>query len=853
MKLTPTLPGIRATLLFRVVMVLIILSTISVQGAFSQGANAPEALPTWTKISVDAPPYFLNMRDRSLAYNPVTNLPCMAYGGDALYYSCWNSTTSTWDTAVIDAGLSVGQYTAMAFDNYARPFITYYDSWNGRLKMAYLNGGVWHFLIVPDATVFAPTSLASEETGTAAAPTQTEGTAAPTEPPVTAPVETTTPTEAPETAPVETPTTTEEPSTLALIDQILKENPGENPPTPNFLVDNAIGYGKFSSIAIDRNNGFHISFFDEVDGTLDYQYWNGLTFDGVVVHHYNDQGNTGLWTSIQVDFNFGVHIAYMSEKYDDLMYAYRAPNQWPEKKWRIETAHGDTATVRTNVGSFASLGLDSDRKPHISYYDFTNDNLRHAWKEGNTWHHENVDTGDNVGWFTSIAVDNDDRIHISYFDVTDGDLKYARYAGGSWSIRTLDHSGPGKAGMFTSLALEVSGKPGVFYTHGGVGAVKYIHASSSNASNWSDPSYVNYYFRDVGQATSLALNATGVPFISYLDAFAGVLKFARSYGPVWYRNNVRTDDLNTGLYSSIDLSGEYSPRIAYYDQTKGNLWYASWTGSAWSQTKIDQARDVGRYISLAIDSASIPHMSYYDATRGDLLYATYSIQVSGWVTTTVDGLDNTGQFTSITVDPANVPYISYYDYSGGSLNMAFQSPTQTWVIYPIDNIGRTDLLDVGISSSIALDSAGRPNISYYDILNQDLKFAYWDGVWPTSGSWVTSVLDSAGDVGLYSSLSIDPATDTRHLCYYDFTNGNLKYAQKVGANPWEFQIVDGDVADGDGINEGDVGYYCSIDLNGLGQPAISYYDNSHADLKVALSYPLPPMPAASLFLPIVNR
>jgi len=135
-----------------------------------------------------------------------------------------------------------------------------------------------------------------------------------------------------------------------------------------------------------------------------------------------------------------------------------------------------------------------------------------------------------------------------------------------------------------------------------------------------------------------------------------------------------------------------------------------------------------------------------------------------------------------------------------------------------------------------------------------LKYAYSNVVWPTSvGDWVTTILDSTGDVGLYSSLAIDTATNTLHVCYYDFTNGNLKYAQKVGANPWEFQIVDGDVADGDGINEGDVGYYCSIDLNGLGQPAISYYDNSHGDLKVALSYPLPPMPQGNLFLPYVSR
>lgn len=837
MNLTHILPGMRAGLIFRVVMVLVILSTISAQSAFSQDVNAPQVLPTWTKISVDAPPYYLNMRDRSMAYNPLTNIPCMAYGGDALYYSCWNPTKSAWDTILVDASLSVGQYTAMVFDNYNRPFITYYDAHNGRLKLAYLNGGVWNILVVPDATVIAPTSL-DEQT---AAPV--EETVAPAS--VEDPAASATP---------ETPIAPEEPSTLERIEEILAANPGEVL-TPDFQIGTAIGYGKFSSIAIDRGNGFHISYYDELDGTLDYQYWNGIAFDGVIVHHYTDQGRTGLWTSIQVDWNYGVHIAFMSEKYDDLMYAYRAPNQWPVKTWDVETAHGDTATTRINVGSFASLALDTNYRPHISYYDFSNDNLRHAWRTtAGEWRNENVDSSGNTGWYTSIAIDTDNRIHISYFDVSDGDLKYARYVNGDWTTRTLDSSGPGKSGMFTSLDLDISQRPGVFYTNGGIGALKYIHSTSSNSSTWSTPSYVSYYFRDVGQATSLALNTAGMPFISYLDSTIGYLKFARSYGPIWYRNYVRTDTLNTGLYSSIDLTGEYTPHIAYYEQNNGNLWFSSWTGAGWSYTKVDHAYDVGRYVSLAIDSTSIPHVSYYDATHGDLLYASYSIAASSWVTTTVDTLDNTGMFTSIAMNAANLPFVSYYDYTGGSLNMAFKSPsTLTWVIEPLDNVGRASSLDVGVSSSIALDGAGRPHISYYDIINGDLKYVYWNGVWGGAGAWSVSTLDSAGDVGLYSSLAIDTATDTRHICYLDLTNGNLKYAQKVGAAAWEFQVVDGDLTDGDGVNEGDVGYYCSIDLNGLGQPAISYYDNSHGDLKVALSYPLPAMPPANAYLPLVYR
>lgn len=816
MKLTQILTGMRVARLFRVIMVLAILSTISVQSAFSQDINAPQVLPTWTKYSVDAPPYYLNMRDRSLAFHPLTGIPCMAYGGDALYFSCWNPTTQGWDTTVVDAGLSVGQYTAMAFDNYYRPFITYYDAWNARLKLAYLNAGIWNIIVVPNF-----------------------------EPPAAPETEQTAPAEPAASAVTETPAEPQEPSTLERIEEFLKSNPtAEEIPTPNFQIGTAIGYGKFSSIAIDRNNAIHISYYDEIRGALDYQYWNGITFDGKQVQDYSDQGRVGLWTSIAVDFDFRVHIAYMSEKYDDLMYASRRPLG----TWVVETVDAPD-----NVGSFASIALDSDYRPHISYYDFTNHRLKHAWRNLNgVWAKETVDSVDYAGWFTSIAIDSADRIHISYMNADSGNLRYARYANNVWSLGTLDKSGPAKEGMFTSIAIDVHGQPGIFYTNGGIGAVKYIYRPKDES--WSDPSFVNYYFRDVGQATSLAVNTAGVPFVSYLDATVGKLKHARSYGSVWYRNFVRTDDLNTGLFSSIDLSGELTPHIAYYEQNNGNLWFSSWTGSSWTYSKVDQANDVGKYVSLAIDSTNLPHMSYYDATNGDLLYASYNTVASQWYTDTVDFEDNTGLFTSITLNAANLPFISYYEKTGGSLKIAYRSPaTLTWVREIIDNVGQQTDIEVGAFSSIALDSAGRPNISYYDMVNKDLRYAYWDGVWGGPGSWNVTVLDSVGDVGKYTSLVIDQATDTRHLCYYDFTNGNLKYAQKVGAAAWEFQIVDGDVTDGDGINEGDVGYYCSIDINGLGQPAISYYDNSHGDLKVALSYPLPAMPTPSIYLPIVHR
>ncbi len=62
----------------------------------------------------------------------------------------------------------------------------------------------------------------------------------------------------------------------------------------------------------------------------------------------------------------------------------------------------------------------------------------------------------------------------------------------------------------------------------------------------------------------------------------------------------------------------------------------------------------------------------------------------------------------------------------------------------------------------------------------------------------------------------------RHLCYYDETNGDLKYAKWNGA--WTFEIVEsaGELLDNT----------VPLHLNGLGEPAISYYDASLGKLEI---------------------
>jgi hypothetical protein len=246
------------------------------------------------------------------------------------------------------------------------------------------------------------------------------------------------------------------------------------------------------------------------------------------------------------------------------------------------------------------------------------------------------------------------------------------------------------------------------------------------------------------------------------------------------------------------LDGAGYPHIGYYDDSHADLKYIRWTGSAWITQTVDSGGNVGQYTSLALDGAGNPHISYYDRTNGDLKYARW-----------------TG--------------------SAGSTAL-----TAGWSIQTVDSGG-----DVGSHASLALDAAGNPHISYYDDTNDDLKYARWLALSEAEGTgsaWNIQTVDSGGSVGLYTSLALDTAGHP-HISYYAFYPAyDLKYARWAGST-WEIQTVDG---------AGDVGEYTSLALDSAGNPHISYYDKTNGDLKYAVGSPLPitptptPTPIATL-------
>ena len=137
----------------------------------------------------------------------------------------------------------------------------------------------------------------------------------------------------------------------------------------------------------------------------------------------------------------------------------------------------------------------------------------------------------------------------------------------------------------------------------------------------------------------------------------------------------------------------------------------------------------GRFSDLAVDDTQVV-ISSYDTTYGDLVASSHNL-TNGLQSsmTYIDGIPLTG---TTVADPAGP--------RGGLIE---GGP------------------DRGQHTSIALFN-GVPSIAYYDVDEQDLRYAQYDS---TTDAWAVTTIHSDGDVGRYTSLLIDEA-GIAHVSYY---------------------------------------------------------------------------------------
>ncbi|MBI5235026.1 MAG: hypothetical protein HY886_02125 [Deltaproteobacteria bacterium] len=251
-----------------------------------------------------------------------------------------------------------------------------------------------------------------------------------------------------------------------------------------------------------------------------------------------------------------------------------------------------------------------------------------------------------------------------------------------------------------------------------------------------------------------------------------------------------------GASTSLKVDAAGNPKVSYMQLSSNDLKYAWWDGAAYQSITVDSVGSTGYYTSLGLTSLGNPRIAYYQSTdasgayTGNLRYAYCNSScdnAGSWGMIDVDTTGDVGGHTSIAVDNTDAanpkPRIAYYDFTNGNLKFAYCEAScnlaASWNIVTVDSAGV-----VGEYASLALQpSNNKPRISYYDRTNGDLKLAYCDAVWTTGGcdtaaNWTIEVVDnsSSSDVGGYTSIAFNPVTGRAAISYYDFVNKDLLYA-----------------------------------------------------------------------------
>jgi hypothetical protein len=335
----------------------------------------------------------------------------------------------------------------------------------------------------------------------------------------------------------------------------------------------------------------------------------------------------------------------------------------PDYTWSIQVADSPVEEPHM-VGAFdVSIAMDQNNHPHISALDRYPYTLRYSTWDGVQWINQVVDglgTG-NLNPDSSIQVDSNALPHISYIGV--GGLKYAFWDGTEWQIQSL---GVGDS-SYTSLALDkATDYPRIAFCSSGL---KY---ASWDGSAWNIQTVDSVCGGgDFGAENSLALDGNGNPHIAYVNGYA----YWDNVNSQWVKDATVAYG-SSGRSLALDSTG--IPHIAYCgtrDPMHFTPQYASWNGSSWDTTTIEDPYPTYPWtcqtISLAIDGNDIPHVSYHNWFDDSIRHMMWN--GTTWSSEIVKAFQPQ-LYAPIATDQNNEPWIAYTDVSSDDLMVAHGTP-----------------------------------------------------------------------------------------------------------------------------------------------------------------------------------
>jgi len=330
----------------------------------------------------------------------------------------------------------------------------------------------------------------------------------------------------------------------------------------------------------------------------------------------------------------------------------------------------DETSIIDSDGSqflYSSIAVPADGLPIISYYDFLNGSLK-VTKCGDpacaTLAATNtVDTLGDTGHYSSIAVPADGLPVISYQDSSSGTLKVAKCSDASCNaavIATVD-GGVDYVGQFTSLAVPADGLPIISYYDGTNGDLKVAKCADAACTSASSIVVLDPLPFGIGSTTSIAVPADNLPVIVWGGSQLNVAKCGNAECSA---GNVVTPVTSSPNWSSLFIPSDGKPVIAHQDGGGGLGVVKCGDAACTSGNQITQVDGtaLGPNPSIFVPADGLPVIAYQNYFSPNTLHVAKCADdacTSPATITVVDAIAPTGYYPSLFVPADGLPVISY--------------------------------------------------------------------------------------------------------------------------------------------------------------------------------------------------
>ena len=437
-------------------------------------------------------------------------------------------------------------------------------------------------------------------------------------------------------------------------------------------LDTVNDVGRECSIAIDKNNIPHISYYDYT--TLDLKY---IKKDGVSTPQVLDSaGNVGYSTSIDIDpINEVPVIGY-----------YDATNN----RAKVVRLGNAPVVACYNGGDNLAIAVDDWGTTHVTFSSLDGGKptlgyvtIDRVGNVDNAMAPRAVDQRGSPGGQCDIAVDDLGRAHILHRNGSGNTVEYAR----------LEPTPP-----LVKIAGPNTDSPDIAVDNANVATLVYVDGTQLKTVRMAHRMTTTVMATSASSIgfPSIDMDSAGNSHIAYYDSAPADLKYVHTgFGSVTLDSTG-----NVGYYPSLAVTPSGAVHVTYTDQTGSTV---KWTRAdiAPTPTVIDTA-DISTLSSLVVDASGIPKVVYTKPAGS----------VRQWWYRPMDGVTAplqvaTGSWAPVlALSPTGLPYIAGGNVIGNALQFVYNPPANSLSVLDQSVQGTGSYVDMKV------DAEGLPNIVY---------------------------------------------------------------------------------------------------------------------------------------------